>query len=589
MFSRTISAAMDDRLKELLRDRFGLVDFRGTQRAIVDHLLAGGDAIVVWPTGSGKSLVYQLFALAQERPVLVLSPLIALMEDQVAALRRRGIAATFVNSTVERGERERRAADFGRGRWRLLYVTPERFRDPAFVAAIATTRVGLLAVDEAHCITTWGHDFRPEYGRVGTIRARLGDPPTVALTATATPAVVAEIRAKLRLESARLDHQGLARPNLFLAATVVEDEAQKWELVARRLRELPGAGIVYGALIRDLHRLEDFLNQRARTDASAGRGAPLLVYHGDLSREERRAMHERFHEGAARVLATRAFGMGIDKQNLRFILHHQVPGSLEELWQEIGRAGRDGKPSWCELLYCEQDLAIQMQFVKAANPDRRLFREVAQRIGEWNGRGESFDLERLRHAVTGRAAADGRVETCLAWFAALGATEGEVERGTLRLVRPLTPDEEPEELGAEKERRDLERLQQMVAYVRTRECRRLLLADHFGVARSPVPCGACDACTDGDAWRTRELAPATSAAAATTGAPAATAPLVVTTEDGDRPPARGDFVRVDGHLLGRVVRVSGRGRDALVEVELTQSLEVRRFPVRRHRIEILQR
>lgn len=593
---------MDDRLTQLLRDRFGLDAFRGTQREVVEHLLSGGDAIVVWPTGSGKSLVYQLFALAQERPVLVLSPLIALMEDQVAALARRGIAATFVNSTVERGERERRAAGFARGRWRLLYVTPERFRDPAFVAAIGTTRVGLLAVDEAHCITTWGHDFRPEYGRVGTIRARLGDPPTVALTATATPAVVAEIRSQLRLEHARLDHQGLARPNLFLAATVVEDEAQKWELVARRLEQIEGAGIVYGALIRDLHRLEEFLaarRARARADGRRDDGAPLLIYHGDLSREERRAMHERFHDqgGAAgdggagrpaRVLATRAFGMGIDRRDLRFILHHQVPGSLEELWQEIGRAGRDGKPSWCELLYCEQDLAIQMQFVRAANPDRRLFREVAARILEWGGRGESFDLERLRNAVTGRAAADGRVETCLAWLAALGATDGAIERGTLKLVRPLTPEEEPAELGAEKERRDLERLQQMVAWVRTRECRRALLADHFGVARPPVPCGACDVCTDGDAWRARELA-RTPAATGSANAAAATAQESEAAAPADRAPERGDFVRVDGRLLGRVVRVSGRGRDAEVEVELAQTLEVRRFRARRHRIEVLQR
>jgi ATP-dependent DNA helicase RecQ len=579
---------MDDKLKELLRDRFGLDEFRGTQREVAERLLAGGDAIVVWPTGSGKSLVYQLVALAQERPVLVLSPLIALMEDQVAALVRRGIAATLVNSTVERAERERRAADFARGRWRLLYVTPERFRDPAFVAAIEGTRVGLLAVDEAHCITTWGHDFRPEYGRVGAIRARLGDPPTVALTATATPAVIAEIRSKLRLEEAHLDHQGLARPNLFLAATVVEDEAQKWELVAQRLEQIAGAGIVYGALIRDLHRLEEFLAaRRARSTegAPAGGTGRLLVYHGDLSREERRAMHERFHAGSsARVLATRAFGMGIDRRDLRFILHHQVPGSLEELWQEIGRAGRDGKPSWCELLYCEQDLAIQMQFVKAANPDRRLFREVARRIQEWNGRGEPFDLEQLRRAVTGRAANDGRVETCLSWLAALGATDGEIERGTLRLARPLAPDEEPEELGAEKERRDLERLQRMVAWVRARECRRALLADHFGVARPAVPCGACDVCTDGDSWRARELATVEGEAQhGGAGAEAAAGPPA------DRAPMRGDFVRVDGRLLGRVVRVSGRGRDALVEVELAQTLEVRRFPARRHRIEVLQR
>jgi len=583
---------MDDRLTALLRERFGLPGFRGRQRAVVDHLLSGGDAIVVWPTGSGKSLVYQLPALAQEKPVLVLSPLIALMQDQVAALRARGIAATFVNSTVERAERERRAAAFARGRWRLLYVTPERFRDPAFVATItsegaASRRLALLAVDEAHCITTWGHDFRPEYGRVGEIRRLLGDPPTVALTATATPAVVAEIRAKLRLPDALLDHAGLARPNLFLAVTVVEDEAQKWELLARRLAELRGAGIVYGALIRDLLRLEDWLNARQRRDGGgrADGGGKLLVYHGDLSREERARMHGRFR-GAddpsappPRVLATRAFGMGIDKPDLRFVVHHQIPGSVEELWQEIGRAGRDGRPSWCELLYCEQDLPIQMQFVRTANPDRRLFRATVARIREWNARGEPFDLDALRNGLTGRDVADGRVETCLAWLAALGATEGDVGRGTLRLVRPPSADEEPGELGPEKEKRDLERLARLVAYVRSGECRRVFLASYFGLPRPEVPCGACDVCADGAAWR-----------AAMPAAPAA-AP-VADRADGEparaRDPERGDFVRVDGALLGRVLRVDGRGRDALVEVELADSLERRRFPARRHRIEVVR-
>ena len=584
---------MDDRLTQLLRERFGLAAFRGRQRAVIDHLLAGGDALVVWPTGSGKSLVYQLPALAQERPVLVLSPLIALMQDQVAALRARGIAASCVHSNVERTDRERRAAAFARGELRLLYVTPERFRDPAFVAAItaegaASRRLALLAVDEAHCITTWGHDFRPEYGRVGEIRRRLGDPPTVALTATATPAVVAEMRAKLRLPDALLDHAGLARPNLFLAVTVVEDEAAKWELLAVRLAELRGAGIVYGALIRDLLRLEDFLNGRLRPEQRTG-GARLLVYHGDLSREERARMHDRFRgtddasAAPPRVLATRAFGMGIDKPDLRFVVHHQVPGSVEELWQEIGRAGRDGAPSWCELLYCEQDLPIQMQFVKAANPDRRLFRATVARIAEWTARGERFDLERLRTAVTGRDGADGRVETCLAWLAALGATEGEVERGTLRLVRPPAADDEPDELGPEKERRDLERLARIVAYVRSKECRRVYLSEYFGLPRPDVPCGACDACSDGAAWR--------AAMAASAGAPRVTSranggnePDVARARD----PERGDFVRVDGALLGRVLRVDGRGRDALVEVELAESLERRRFPARRHRIEVVR-
>ncbi len=566
---------MDAPLLPLLRERFGLTAFRGSQERVVRHLLAGGDALVAWPTGSGKSLVYQLPALLLSAPTVVLSPLIALMEDQVAALRARGIAATFINSTLDRPERERRAAAFAAGRHPLLYVTPERFRDPTFLAAVAARPPGLLAVDEAHCISTWGHDFRPEYGRVGRLRALLGQPPTVALTATATPAVLAEIEQRLELRAPLIERSGLERENLFLAASEPADEVQKWLRVAQLLARIGGAGIVYGALIRDLHRLEDEL---------ARGGQRLLIYHGDLSREERRAMHRRFQApGDARVLATRAFGMGIDKPDLRLLLHHQLPGSIEELWQEIGRAGRDGKPSYCELLYSSDDLAIQMQFVRAANPDRRLFREVVQRLSEWSARGEAFDRESLRLAVTGKSAADGRVDTCVAWLVALGALEGDLDRGRARLVRALDPDDEPAELGADKQKRDLERLAKVVEYVRTRACRRLYLHDYFGLPAPPAHCDACDVCVDRDEWIEANLA---RPVAATTSATAAAAPL-----DGAPPvrelPARGDFVRVDGQWIGRVVRVSGRGRDAQVEVELATTLETRRFPVRRHRIERL--
>ncbi|MBL8841486.1 MAG: ATP-dependent DNA helicase RecQ [Planctomycetes bacterium] len=572
---------MDAPLLPLLRDRFGLPAFRDGQEAVVRHLLAGGDALVAWPTGRGKSLCYQLPALLLPAPTLVLSPLIALMEDQVAALRARGIAATFINSTLERAERERRAAAFAAGRHPLLYVTPERFRDPTFLAAIDARRPGLLAVDEAHCISTWGHDFRPEYGRVGVLRERLGRPPTVALTATATPAVLAEIEQRLALRAPLLARAGLERDNLFLAATEPADEAAKWGRVAALLRRLPGAGIVYGALIRDLHRLEDEL---------ARGGERLLIYHGDLSREERQAMHRRFQQpGDARVLATRAFGMGIDKADLRFLLHHQLPGSIEELWQEIGRAGRDGAPSYCELLYSPDDLAIQMQFVRAANPDRRLFREVVQRLSEWSARGEAFDRESLRLAVTGKAAADGRVDTCVAWLVALGALEGDLDRGRARLVRALDPDDEPAELGADKLKRDLERLSKVVDYVRTKACRRLFLHDYFGLPAPAASCAACDVCVDREQWIAAQL-PARPRAAA----PRAAAPPAAAAASGAGPaapprelPARGDFVRVDGTWIGRVTRVSGRGRDALVEVELADTLATRRFPARKHRIEKL--
>lgn len=292
-------------------------------------------------------------------------------------------------------------------------------------------------------------------------------------------------------------------------------------------------------------------------------------------------MHRRFQaaDGAApaRVLATRAFGMGIDKPDVRFLLHHQLPGSLEELWQEVGRAGRDGEPSYCELLYGEDDLAIQMQFVRSANPDRRLFREVAQRLAEHAERGTTVDVEELRRATTGKVP-DGRVETCLAWLAALGVIAAEGERGAIRVVRPLALDEIPDELGAEKERRDLARLQKVVEYVRATRCRRALLDEWFGLPAGSGRCEACDVCVDREEWLAARMAPRPSGSTVASG----TSPSLV-----ERAPERGDFVRIDGELLGRVVRVNGSGRGALFEVELATTLETRRFPVRRHRIELL--
>ena len=346
------------------------------------------------------------------------------MKDQVDALHDRGIDATFINSSLDRQTREARERDLAAGRFRLLYVTPERFRKPEFLAAVAARRVPLLAVDEAHCVSEWGHDFRPDYTRLGEIRSRLGDPVTIALTATATPAVQGDIVRQLGLDEAgmQLFHAGLDRPNLRLAAREVWGDDEKLEaILALRERHLgPGAtgsGIVYFTLIRVLDRFSGLLRQR---------GIAHRCYHGDLDRDSRRKVQQAFMEGRGElVLATNAFGMGIDKEDIRFVAHAEIPGSMESWYQEVGRAGRDGREADCLLLYDEQDLATQMEFIQWSNPGPEIYRQVYELL---TGRGEevaAFGLPWLRKRLHARGPHDRRLETALAMLERHGAIEGD--------------------------------------------------------------------------------------------------------------------------------------------------------------------
>lgn len=329
---------------EALHQYFGFTAFRGSQASIIDRVRGGDHALVIMPTGAGKSLCYQIPALLpcddelSDRPriTLVLSPLIALMKDQVDALRARGIEATFINSSLSRDERQKRYAEVAEGRYRLLYVTPERFRKSEFLEVIARRHVRLLAVDEAHCISEWGHDFRPDYSRLIEIRELLGQPTTIALTATATPDVQADIVRQLGLEPEQIElfHEGIERPNLRLGVQEVWGDDEKLEqIVAMRERYAAstGSGIVYFTLIRTLERFSELLRQRRVSH---------VCYHGDLERNDRRRIQNEFMQGECPlVLATPAFGMGIDKEDIRFVLHAEIPGSMEAWYQEIGRAG----------------------------------------------------------------------------------------------------------------------------------------------------------------------------------------------------------------------------------------------------------
>ncbi|MGE5754480.1 MAG: RecQ family ATP-dependent DNA helicase, partial [Planctomycetaceae bacterium] len=316
--------------EQTLRERFGLERFRPGQREVIEHVLCGRDVLCVMPTGGGKSLCYQLPALLLPGLALVVSPLIALMKDQVDALTQRGIRATLLNSTLDPAEQRARILEIEAGRYDLVYVAPERFRSARFVEAMARVRPVLLAVDEAHCISEWGHDFRPDYARIGLARRKLGSPACIALTATATDLVRRDIADQLDLRDPAQFVTGFDRPNLSYAVVEARRDAEKLAAVAEVLDRNPGPAIIYASSRARCEMIGQHLEHALRRSA--------VVYHAGLTREERTAAHERFMAGEAEiVVATNAFGMGVDKADIRSVIHFNMPGTLEAYYQEAGR------------------------------------------------------------------------------------------------------------------------------------------------------------------------------------------------------------------------------------------------------------
>jgi ATP-dependent DNA helicase RecQ len=341
--------------------QFGLSGFRPGQREVIAAVLAGRDCLCVMPTGGGKSLCYQLPAVALRGLTLVVSPLIALMKDQVDQLLARNLPATFVNSTLSLAEQHGRLEDMAAGRYRLVYVVPERFRSPRFLEAVRAADLKLLAVDEAHCISEWGHDFRPDYARLGKFRRLLGSPPTIALTATATDAVRRDIIEQLHLVDPQTVITGFARPNLIHEVRTPRNDGEKMEALLEFLRKTPGSGIIYTSSRKRTEQVARSIAEQLR------RGT--VVYHAGMQSDERHAAQDAFMGGRAEiVVATNAFGMGIDKPDVRFVVHYNMPGTVEAYYQEAGRAGRDGKPSQCLLLYTASDRRIQEYFIESAYP-----------------------------------------------------------------------------------------------------------------------------------------------------------------------------------------------------------------------------
>ncbi|MFP4227873.1 MAG: RecQ family ATP-dependent DNA helicase [Salinivenus sp.] len=346
-----------DDARRVMQERWGYADFRPGQASVIEGVLSGRDVLGVLPTGGGKSLCYQVPALLTEGVCLVISPLISLMQDQVEALQAHGVSAAFINSTLPAHEVEQRWTDAEHGRYDLLYMAPERLATEVFRARAERLSVPLLAVDEAHCVSEWGHNFRPDYLDIPEARARLGDPPTLAVTATATPAVRRDVVTLLEMEDPKAVVRGFDRPNIVWSVFRTNNKHAKVQEVVDNVE---GTGIVYTATRRGVKQW----TQRLRSH-----GVRAAGYHGGLSSEEREKRQQDWTADRTRVMvATNAFGMGIDKPDVRFVVHTALPSSLEAYYQEAGRAGRDGARAYAVLLFHEPDADTQEALIEASHP-----------------------------------------------------------------------------------------------------------------------------------------------------------------------------------------------------------------------------
>jgi ATP-dependent DNA helicase RecQ len=347
-------------LLDLLKIHYGFDKFRPGQEKAIECVLEGKSTLVIMPTGGGKSLCYQLPALVLEGVTIVISPLISLMKDQVDSLNAVGIPATMINSSISLTEADERLSDVKTGKYKLLYIAPERFYNQEFMAALSGIKVGLFAVDEAHCISQWGHDFRPSYLKLRYAIELVENPPVIALTATATREVRIDIVKQLGLADPEVIVTGFARPNLQFGVIQVND-SQKPQFVMDIISSVPdGSGIIYAGT-------------RSRVDQLVGRllenNIEAMAYHAGMDPDDRKWVQENFMSGKAKVIvATNAFGLGIDKRDIRFVIHYDMPGTVEAYYQEAGRAGRDGKPSYTIMLFSARDRHLQEFFIKGDNP-----------------------------------------------------------------------------------------------------------------------------------------------------------------------------------------------------------------------------